>query len=379
MTSPRFLARAAISLPALALLALPATAAAVEVGVKVEPGLAVPLSAPQSLRFTPGGEVSLKGYLGLGRYFDVQAGVSFLGLGAAAGTMPSTMGSAWSDSLGLRFQRPHDADLGRGGFYAASPWIDADALFVRTGGLDRFGFTLGAGVSFPLAPRRNTWLGPFVRYMQIVQPDRMGFDDADAKMLFVGLNLELGTSPLAPLVVALPALECASCAPAPIVVVASLDRDHDGVADTLDNCPDVAGSAENGGCPVYKRVIVKPDRLELSEKIMFAFDRADIETESLPLLDEVVQALKDNRGFRVQIEGHTDSTGPQEHNQTLSEQRAEAVLTYLRDHGIAPDRLSYKGFGSTVPTDSNSTVAGRENNRRVDFVVQFKIIDRSAP
>jgi OmpA-OmpF porin, OOP family len=159
--------------------------------------------------------------------------------------------------------------------------------------------------------------------------------------------------------------------------VVSLDRDHDGVADAIDNCPDVAGTAENGGCPVYKKVIVKADRLELSEKIMFAFDRADIEVDSLPLLDEVVQALKDNSGFRVQIEGHTDSTGPQEHNQTLSEERAQAVLTYLRDHGIAPERLSYKGFGSTEPTDSNATVAGRENNRRVDFVVHFRILDRS--
>jgi outer membrane protein OmpA-like peptidoglycan-associated protein len=54
------------------------------------------------------------------------------------------------------------------------------------------------------------------------------------------------------------------------------------------------------------------------------------------------------------------------------------VLTYLRDHGIASDRLSYKGFGSSEPTDSNKTVGGRENNRRVDFVIQFKILDRSA-
>jgi outer membrane protein OmpA-like peptidoglycan-associated protein len=378
MISPRRLARASLSssFPVLALLALPATASAVEVGVKAEPGVAVPLTAPQSSRFTPGGEVSLKAYLGLGRYFDLQAGISFLALGAAAGSMPSTAGTAWSDSLGLRLQRPHDADLERGGFYAGSPWIDADALYVRTGGLDRFGLTVGAGVSFPLAPRRNVWLGPFVRYMQIVQPDRQGFDDTDARMLFVGLDFELGTSPLAPLVVAWKAVECPYCAP---VVVTAPDRDRDGVADAIDNCPDVAGPADNGGCPLYKKVIVKADRLELGEKIMFAFDRADIEAESLPLLDEVVQALKDNRGFRVQIEGHADATGPEPHNQTLSEQRAGSVLAYLRDHGIAPERLSYKGFGSSEPTDSNTTVAGRENNRRVDFVVQFRIIDRSAP
>ena len=76
----------------------------------------------------------------------------------------------------------------------------------------------------------------------------------------------------------------------PPVVAAQLpDRDHDGLPDAYDSCPDVPGPIENGGCPVYKKVIVRPDRLELREKIMFAFDRADIELESLPLLDEVVQ------------------------------------------------------------------------------------------
>src|ERR1700679_1711921 len=87
-----------LALPIATLLALPATASAVEVGVKVEPGIAVPLTAPQDSRFTAGGDISLKGYLGLGRYFDLQAGVAFLDLPARAGTMPSTMGTAWSDS-----------------------------------------------------------------------------------------------------------------------------------------------------------------------------------------------------------------------------------------------------------------------------------------
>jgi outer membrane protein OmpA-like peptidoglycan-associated protein len=370
--------RCTVALPFATLLALPTTAAAVEVGVRVEPGVAVPLTAPQDSRFTPGGEASLKAYLGLGRYLDVQAGVTFLGLRARTGTGTSQIGTAWSDSLGLRLKRPHDQSLDRGGFFAGSPWIDGDAHYVRTGDLDRFGVTVGAGVSFPLGPRRHTWIGPFVRYLQIVQPSRQGFDDRDAKILFVGLNFEFGTSPLPPIVtpVLLPATECP---PVASVIVQLADRDHDGLPDLYDNCPDVPGPIENGGCPVYKKIIVRPDRLELREKIMFAFDKADIEPESLPLLDEVVQALNDNRSFRVRIEGHTDSTGPEEHNQTLSERRAEAVLGYLRAHGIAPGRLSYKGFGATVPLDSNRTAAGRENNRRVDFVVQFKIMDRSVP
>jgi OOP family OmpA-OmpF porin len=129
---------------------------------------------------------------------------------------------------------------------------------------------------------------------------------------------------------------------------------------------------------VYKKVVVKPDKIELREKILFAFDRAEIEPESRPLLDEVTQALKDNKGFRVMIEGNTDSTGPKEHNQTLSEERARAVLTYLLQHGIAEGRLAYRGFGSSEPTETNTTVAGREANRRVEFIVQLKIVDRSA-
>jgi outer membrane protein OmpA-like peptidoglycan-associated protein len=344
---------------------LPATASALELGVRAEPGFAVPLSAPQSQLFNPGGEVSLKAFVGLGRYFDVQAGVSFLGLSAQSDTRPSTMGTAWSDSLGFRLKRPHDADL---------------ALYVRTGALDRFGLTVGAGVSFPLGARRHFWLGPFVRYMQIVETEHQNFDAADGRFLFLGLNLEFGTSPLprskhheaeyqfAP---------CPACAPV-VAPAPELDRDHDGIADTIDNCPDVKGPMENRGCPVYKRVVVKPDKLELTEKVYFAFDKSDIEPQSFPLLDDVVQALKDNRGFRVQIEGNADSTGPKEHNQTLSEQRAASVLAYLHDHGIPAERLTSKGFGESKPADTNTTVEGRENNRRVDFVVQFRILDRSA-
>ncbi|MEO7327710.1 MAG: OmpA family protein [Minicystis sp.] len=378
MPSPRLLKRTALSLPVAALLALPATASALEIGGRIEPGVAVPLTSPQSGRFTPGGVMSLKAYVGLGRYFEVQGGVSFLGLGSEDGTVPEGTATAWSNSLGFRLKRPHDAALNRSGFYAGSPWIDADALYVQTGALNRFGLSLGAGVSFPLTKSRIAWLGPFVRYMQIVQPHRDGFDNGDAKLLFVGLNFELGTSPLARLLPAArsapPLINCPVCAG---FAKDQSDRDHDGMADSVDNCPDVAGPLDNNGCPRYKRVTVKPDRLELNEKIMFAFDKSDIEEESLPLLDEVVQALEDNKSFRVQIEGHTDSTGPTDHNQALSEQRALAVLAYLHDHGIASERLTYKGFGESVPTDTNDTVAGRENNRRVDFVVMFKIIDRS--
>ena len=62
---------------------------------------------------------------------------------ASSGPNGFEAGEAWSDSLGLRFKRPHDAAPKENWFYAASPWIDGDLLYVRTGGLDRFGFTAG--------------------------------------------------------------------------------------------------------------------------------------------------------------------------------------------------------------------------------------------
>lgn len=94
----------------------------------------------------------------------------------------------------------------------------------------------------------------------------------------------------------------------------------------------------------------------------------------MPALDEVALALKDNPKFRVQVDGHASSEGDDAHNQTLSEARATAVLDYLVTKGIAKDRLVSKGFGSTVPAETNATEAGRVANRRVEFVVNFIIL-----
>jgi outer membrane protein OmpA-like peptidoglycan-associated protein len=90
--------------------------------------------------------------------------------------------------------------------------------------------------------------------------------------------------------------------------------------------------------------------------------------------------MKDNKGFRVKIEGHADSSGRDDHNQALSEKRAQAVMDYLVAHGVSKDRLVATGFSSSVPTGTNETVGGRESNRRVEFVVQFTLLnERSTP
>jgi outer membrane protein OmpA-like peptidoglycan-associated protein len=218
-----------------------------------------------------------------------------------------------------------------------------------------------------------------VRYQQIFGRHG-GSDGRDAKVLLAGLSFELGSSPVRTEVALQP-----NVAPAPVPAQATApeaaaaavsepaDRDDDGTSDKDDLCPDVAGPTTNRGCPVYEKVVVKPDVLELKEKIQFAKNSPRIEQASHPVLDETVKLLQENRGFRVQLQGHASSEGAEAHNQTLSEQRAQAVLDYLVQHGVSGDRLSSKGFSSSVPIGPNDTAAGRESNRRVEFVVQFLI------
>jgi outer membrane protein OmpA-like peptidoglycan-associated protein len=85
-------------------------------------------------------------------------------------------------------------------------------------------------------------------------------------------------------------------------------------------------------------------------------------------LDRLAQALKDNSNTRVMIEGHTDSVGSDSYNEELSQRRAQAVADALRTRGVASDRYESKGLGKSFPVASNSTAAGRQQNRRVEIV-----------
>jgi outer membrane protein OmpA-like peptidoglycan-associated protein len=325
---------------------------------KLEPGLAWPLTHPQSQLFKLGGGGSLKALWAVGPYLDLGPAMTVVVLPSKISGQES--GRAFAYGVGLRLKGPH---FYRNGEKATSmsPWVDADAYYVRTGPLNRFGYDAGAGVAFPVGSNKAVWIGPFVRYFQIQAHDRVAYDHRDAKILLVGVSIDVG-----PGVRRRPVAQAfAPCS----------DRDHDGVCDADDRCPDVAGPADNFGCPVYKKLVVQPDRLELKEKLYFEWDKATLEAASFPILDEVVVALKENVTFKVQIEGHASSEGTYDHNQTLSEKRAEAVLDYLATHGVQRGRLVSKGFSSSVPVATNTTEAGREANRRVEFVVHFVILD----
>jgi len=79
--------------------------------------------------------------------------------------------------------------------------------------------------------------------------------------------------------------------------------------------------------------------------------------------------MKDNPKIKVEIQGHTDSVGPDDFNLKLSQWRAESVRKYLIGRGITEDRMDPKGYGENVPIADNRTDAGRSQNRRVEFVI----------
>ena len=101
--------------------------------------------------------------------------------------------------------------------------------------------------------------------------------------------------------------------------------------------------------------------------INFDSDSATIRDESKPTLDIVASMLKSNPEFKVTIEGHTDATSTPEHNQELSESRANAVKAYLAGAGVDAARLTAAGFGATKPVATNDNALGRAENRRVEL------------
>ena len=105
------------------------------------------------------------------------------------------------------------------------------------------------------------------------------------------------------------------------------------------------------------------------KNIFFEFDKDILRTASYPELDKLLEYMKEDRIKRIEISGHTDWKGPGEYNQKLSERRAKAVYTYLTQNGIAEGRMVYKGYGEMEPIDTNETVEGRQNNRRVEFKI----------
>jgi outer membrane protein OmpA-like peptidoglycan-associated protein len=117
------------------------------------------------------------------------------------------------------------------------------------------------------------------------------------------------------------------------------------------------------------------DRLEAGRavvlnKVYFRQGEYVLLPASYPELDRLAAALHDNPSVRIQIRGHTDNVGDPRLNLALSEHRALVVANYLMRKGVAENRITHRGFGGTQPVRGNDTEADREQNRRVEFVVE---------
>jgi OOP family OmpA-OmpF porin len=137
----------------------------------------------------------------------------------------------------------------------------------------------------------------------------------------------------------------------------SLDADIDGILDSLDKCPQTPQTADvdEKGC------WATPD-------ILFDFDSTEIKPRYHTALEIIIAVIKKNPGLKIEIQGHTDSMGPESYNQMLSEKRALAVKEYMVRNGIESERLKAVGFGATQNVASNESDAGRALNRRINFV-----------
>lgn len=120
---------------------------------------------------------------------------------------------------------------------------------------------------------------------------------------------------------------------------------------------------------------IKPIEINKSYRIndiYFDFNSYELQGSAKIVLDQLIQWLSENMTISIQIQGHTDNIGGDADNLKLSENRAKAVFSYLITGGISPSRLSYKGYGKTMPVDSNDTEQGRAKNRRTVFVIVKK-------
>jgi outer membrane protein OmpA-like peptidoglycan-associated protein len=130
-----------------------------------------------------------------------------------------------------------------------------------------------------------------------------------------------------------------------------------------------------GGCPVAG-IEKRGEDWVMPGEVLFDVDRAVLKPGAATALDWVAGRLREDPVLRLEIGGHCDASGTAEHNQRLSEQRAEAARTYLVAKGVNATRLVAKGYGFSSPVAPNDSAANRARNRRVELK---PIHDEAAP
>lgn len=121
-----------------------------------------------------------------------------------------------------------------------------------------------------------------------------------------------------------------------------------------------------GAVPLYDKFLT--DGKIITTGIKFDVNKSTIKPESMGVLNEIYKIMSENADLKFSVEGHTDSDGDEKSNQKLSEDRAKSVMNKLIEMGISSNRLKSQGFGESKPIQDNTSIEGKANNRRVEFV-----------
>jgi hypothetical protein len=372
------------SLPWLALAACLATAlvptsraSAQQIGyaLHVEPGLAIWLDNPQANRFKPGFYGAIRPSLTLGRFVSLQLSYAVLFTPNRSPFTENGVGHFFMGGVRVRPLASVFPTTGNtGGLFA-----DVNLGYVRTDNLNRFAYDIGIGYGFQVTPSFS--IGPYLRYVQIVQSDdTLGEDPNDAQLLVLGVDIAFGFTPRRDE----PTEECtrpgececdgtatvATAEPVDCVPVepTCADADRDGLCNEDDHCPTQIGLPATFGCPIDP-CSGRP----LMVLVQFSFDSSQMPTVTPnpndpqtmdPVLEAVAAAVLADPTCRVCVIGYASEEGASDHNMTLSSQRAGAVQHYMMARGLDESRIPATGLGDScqlVPEQS------RVLNRRVEF------------
>jgi len=157
-------------------------------------------------------------------------------------------------------------------------------------------------------------------------------------------------------------------APAAAAAATPLDSDNDGVADSVDKCPNTAPGAavDKDGC-----ALKLDEKVQISLSVHFDTDSAEVKPEYYSEIEEVADFLEKYSKTSVTVEGHTDSRGAAAYNKDLSQRRADAIRDVLiNEYKVDASRVSSIGFGEEQPVANNDTREGQYQNRRVVAVFE---------